>query len=97
MSVINEQIAGEPTVVAISSGDNFVVSYKRTLNGDILTFKPMIDELSVIMEDDLGNKWDICGRAVFGPLTGQHLTPLVSYNTYWFAWAAFYRSTQLIK
>jgi hypothetical protein len=97
LSVLNEQLSGESIVVAGSSADNFVVSYKSILNGDVLTFKPVIGELPIIMQDDIGNKWDIFGHAVSGPFTGQNLTPVVSFNAYWFAWAAFYPSTQLFK
>ena len=49
------------------------------------------------MTDDENNKWDIFGKAISGPKTGQQLTPVQSYNAYWFAWAAFWPSSELVK
>ena len=36
------------------------------------------------------------GRAVGGPLAGAQLTPLVSGNHFWFAWAVFQPETRVI-
>lgn len=95
--VLNEEIAGSEIVVVGNSTDNYVVSYKRRVDGDLLTFKSVQDQLPIIMSDNEGSSWDIFGKAVSGPRAGKQLVPLESYNAYWFAWAAFWPRTELFK
>ncbi len=60
-----------------------------------LEFQAVQDELPIVLQDSGGNKWDVFGRAVEGPLTGERLTAGRSYTGYWYAWADFFPGLQL--
>lgn len=44
-----------------------------------------------------GSVFDLTGRAVSGPLEGRFLEPVQSTDSFWFAWAAFYPTTKVIR
>lgn len=44
-----------------------------------------------------GSRWNIRGQAVAGELEGRALTPLVAFDHFWFAWAAFLPDTELFE
>ena len=91
IEVIQEPFDGRELIVAGSSELNFTVSFiNDSSNGTPLNFESVQNELPVIMQDDEGNKWTIFGEAVSGPKKGTNLTPTISYNGYWFAFADFY-------
>ncbi len=90
VSLVEDNVAGTPVVVAGSREHNFAVAYERTMDGKVLQFEALSDELALIMKDNLGNTWDVWGRAVEGPNKGASLKPVQGYIAYWFAWAAFW-------
>lgn len=94
-SIVQEDIAGVPIVVAGSSTNNFAVGFDRRLGATKLHFESLPGELPVIMKDDLDNRWNVFGEAVAGPNKGEFLTPIEGYVAYWFAWAAFWPATEL--
>jgi hypothetical protein len=47
------------------------------------------------MQDDEGNIWDVFGKAVAGPRTGEQLASTQSYTAMWFAWAAFFETAEI--
>lgn len=60
--------------------------FDAELGGDILTFAV---EDGMIVDEQTGSVWNILGRAVEGPLSGETLTPVIHGNHFWFAWAVF--------
>ena len=48
-------------------------------------------------KDNEGNEWNIFGRAISGPRTGETLTPARSVVSYWFAIAAFYPNPSIYE
>ncbi|MCP5050602.1 MAG: DUF3179 domain-containing protein [bacterium] len=93
---LNDTINGEPVVAVGNAESNFVVSFMRTLpDGTELTFTPVQNALPVVLEDNEGTRWDIFGMGVSGPRAGSQLTPTLSYNAYWFAWATFYPDAEI--
>ncbi|MEX2467846.1 MAG: DUF3179 domain-containing protein [Gemmatimonadota bacterium] len=69
------------------------MAYSRVLDGETLSF-----ELSGgrITDRETGSAWRLDGLATSGPLAGRRLDPVAeAYVAYWFAWAAFHRSTFL--
>ena len=91
VKIIQDEFEGTPIVLAGSSGKNFIVSFKRTLeDGTVLSFRNSSDALPVIMEDDEGNTWDIFGRAVEGERKGERLISTKSMMGYWFIFNAMY-------
>jgi uncharacterized protein DUF3179 len=94
-SLINDVVQGEDVVVVGNLARNFIVSFYRTLeDGTMLNFTA-VDENNIILKDNLGNKWDIFGFAVSGPLQGQRLKNTESFLGYWFSWGVFYPDAEI--
>jgi len=93
---INDQV-GDLSVVVVGNTDlNFAATYDRELSdGTILTFSPVQNDLPNVMTDGEGNVWDIFGKAVSGPRTGEQLSLTSSLTAYWFAWTAFNPNAQI--
>lgn len=91
---INDVVDGEPVVVAGMKSAAFYTSYSRVAkDGTVLTFEVTTETPDIYpfdLVDDEGTVWNILGKAVSGPRTGEQLTPTVSYNAYWFAWGTFF-------
>lgn len=60
--------------------------FERKLNEQTLTFRR---EGEKIVDEETGSRWNILGQAIDGPLSGEHLTPVVHGDHFWFSWAAF--------
>jgi hypothetical protein len=54
-----------------------------------------VDENNIILKDGIGNKYDIFGYAVFGPLAGKRLKRTESFLGYWFSWGVFYPGAEI--
>ena len=94
-SVILTSVGNTKLVVVKNSESNLMVSYNRKLtDGAELSFVAVKNELPLILLDNEGNKWDVFGRAVSGPRTGQELQTVPQMMGYWFAFAAFYPEIQ---
>lgn len=70
-----------------------VAVYERQVGDQLLTFSPNDD--GTFSDAETGSTWDILGEAVEGPLTGKKLTPILHFDHFWFAWAAFFPVTEL--
>jgi len=96
IEVINETLDEIPLVVIGSSSQNFAVAFKRQLlDGTDITLTAVEDSLPIVMEDELGNQWDVFGNAVSGPNTGEQLGVTNSFIAYWFAWVAFFPNSDI--
>ena len=62
------------------------VSFSRLVDGQLLSFSSVEGK---IVDDQTGSEWNILGKAISGPLTGESLTPIVHADHFWFSWAAF--------
>jgi hypothetical protein len=100
---VNDDVAGTPILVVFGADDTASVldtgdvatargvgvglAFDRTVGDQVLTFESRGGDR---FEDiETGSSWDLFGNAVDGPLAGEELTPVVSTNELWFAWAAF--------
>ena len=109
VGVVNDVVGGLPVVVlwspetasaldarsiadakAVGSG----VAFGREVAGRTLTFEPGDGAFT---DRETGSTWSIAGEAVAGALEGVQLPPVVYANHFWFAWAAFYPETRLVK
>jgi hypothetical protein len=96
VGVRNDTLNSIPIVVVGSSGRNFAISFEsRHADGTLLTFAPVQNALPIVMADHEGTKWDIFGRGVKGPRSGEQLTATRSFIAYWFAWGAFYPDVEI--
>jgi hypothetical protein len=48
------------------------------------------------VDAETGTTWNILGQAIAAPLAGQRLTPVTSFDTFWFAWVGFQPDTRLV-
>ena len=67
--------------------------YDRQVGDQLLTFSPNDD--GTFSDAETGSTWDILGKAFDGPLAGEMLTPILHFDHFWFAWAAFFPATEL--
>lgn len=90
MVLIQETIVNEPVVIVASKDKNLIVSFKRTLNGEVLNFYPTPFQAPVAFVDENGTLWDIFGVALTGLNKGQQLEQTSSMIGYWFSFASFF-------
>ena len=48
-----------------------------------------------LKDEETGTVWSITGEALDGPLAGAKLEQVAAYTSFWFAWAAFNRGTEV--
>ena len=99
--VINDEIAGTPVVVFSREGTLSVLdrqdiresrtapsaaAYSRQLGDRVLEF---VHQAGDLLDRETGSRWNLFGRAVAGPLTGQQLNPVDGGVHFAFAWLAF--------
>ena len=96
IDVINDSVGDKAIVVVASKDDKYGIAFERTItDGTVLEFSAEFNQLPIIMSDNEGNLWDINGKAVSGPRSGEQLSIPFSYIVYWYAWAAFYPETTI--
>ncbi|MEZ4657509.1 MAG: DUF3179 domain-containing protein [Caldilineaceae bacterium] len=70
-----------------------VAVFKRAVDGQMLTFSANAD--GSFTDAETGSTWNILGEAVAGELAGSQLERVLSFDHFWFAWAAFHPETGL--
>lgn len=71
-----------------------VAAFLADVDGQTLDFARAED--GTFRDRQTGSVWNLFGRAVNGPLSGQRLTAVAHLDTFWFAWAAFEPGTRLV-
>jgi hypothetical protein len=84
----------DESVIAEGQDVGAAVAYDRNLGGQVLSFR---FDGEMILDNETGSTWNILGRAVDGPLSGEQLTEVVSVNHFWFSWAAFKPETRIYQ
>jgi len=98
INVVQNRFQGKDLVVIGSQEKNFIVAYENRLpDGTTLTFEAVEGQSPVLLRDNEGNEWDIFGKAVSGPRTGEALPEVLNYIGYWFSWAAFNESLEIFN
>ncbi len=95
-AVINDEIDGNSILVVYERGTS--IPYSRDVNGQTLTFFEVegAGDLPVWIEDvETRSLWSMAGVAVDGPLQGERLEQIPSYNSMWFAWHTYWPQTTL--
>ena len=90
MEVLNDDINGIPIVIAATKAKDLIVSFKRTLDGEVLNFYPTPADPPIALIDESGTLWDIFGFAVSGEHYGKRLEATNSMVGFWFSFATFY-------
>jgi Protein of unknown function (DUF3179) len=86
---IKEEFNGKSYLVV--GNENLIYSFELFGSYSDLTYEYAFNESEeVFFKDDEGNKWNVFGKAIEGPRTGQILIGAKSVVSYWFAIAVFY-------
>ncbi|HTR28343.1 MAG TPA: DUF3179 domain-containing (seleno)protein [Puia sp.] len=88
---ITEDTIGSLPVLIYNSNNNFV-AFSRMAAGRLLGFNRHPD-LPVIQDTTTGSVWAEDGHCISGPLKGQQLQPLQSYQEFWHSWSHFHPAT----
>ncbi len=96
--VINDFVGDDLMVIAYDADSRTALAYFSEMNGELLSFYAVESEGDLpveFMDIETGSRWNMLGEAIAGPLTGEHLRQVPSYNSMWFAWAAFWPKTEI--
>jgi hypothetical protein len=92
--LINTSLVGLPLVAVYDSELDLVRLFVRQLKQKTTNFRfengRMADELT-------GSLWTADGRSIDGKMSGSQLEQHASYDVMWFAWYAFFPTTQVKK
>ncbi len=92
--IINDQINSLPTLLFFDETLQSTFTYRREVNGQILTF--MLADDVFLYDLETGSVWNgRTGQAIDGPLTGTELPQLSGPLAFWFAWSAIYPQTDV--
>lgn len=93
--VFVDEIDGEKYLIYGDNKNNLIVAFKYSEFGIELEFQQSSLSFPYIIEDNLGNHFDIFGKSQ--DISYPSLQPAKSFIAYWFAWAAFYPETELYQ
>jgi hypothetical protein len=94
--VVNDVLNGTPLLVVFGEDARTGVVFERELNGQILSFSPGDPDVLMLTDAETGSTWDgLAGRAVAGPLAGEHLERVKSTASFWFGWKDWYPETRV--
>ena len=94
--VVNGEVGGVPVVVVYDSSTNTGIAYKRTVDGQVLTFSAADGANLVLVDDATGSLWSkLDGRAVSGDMKGTSLEFATSFISAWYGWSAYHPQTAL--
>ena len=71
--------------------------FSPLLDGCTLTFIPNTEDDQTFRDTQTMSIWNIFGKVTAGELAGKQLDPTVHGTHFWFAWAAFSPSTELVQ
>ena len=93
-TILYDEFEGLQLVIYQNPQYDLTVAYNRVLDGRVLDFKES-DSLPAVLEDNLGNYWDVFGEAVSGPNKGKKLLFPNQVKAYWFSVASLYPEVSL--
>lgn len=108
--VIHDEFAGMPVVIFHKPGtasalDSNTISAGRDI-GSVGVFDPQVDGQTLtfqvetsgnFVDEQTSTTWNILGQGIVGPLAGTQLEPVLHFDHFWFAWAAFFPETELYR
>jgi hypothetical protein len=93
--VVNAEVSGKPLLVVFDTETASGVVYSRVLDGQVLTFTQVGNELRLV-DGQTGSTWNgLDGEAIDGPLAGRSLDRIKSTRSFWFGWKDFYPDTRV--
>ena len=95
--VLNDKIGLQSLSVFYDAESKSAVAFSRLLDGKMLTFEMRKQSNGTLQLCDTETQscWTIEGKAISGDLAGKQLTPLNSYLSEWYGWAAYFPQTTI--
>jgi hypothetical protein len=94
--LIFDRIGNKDIVVIGNPASDFIVSFEHQLsNGHIPELEIVNGQLPIILKDEKDNLYNVFGQIVIGEDRKQFLLPILSYQSYWFAIAAFFPGIEI--
>lgn len=91
--VVNDTVGELPVVIVVASDSVSFTAWKRTVNGQQLTFA--LDSSQTRLTDAQTNSiWNWKGECVEGTYAGQKLQSVGAQQQYWHAWQTFHPRTE---
>ena len=92
ITVVNDTIQNQPIVVV--GNQHFMVAFSAEGFERIV---PVQGELPIILSDNQGNSYDLFGKAVSGPNSGERLNQPDAYMVYFFAFGAMFPAPEIFE
>jgi hypothetical protein len=89
--VINDSVAAMPVVLTLESDTATFHAFDRRVAGKTLTFRKVA--AGNWMDNNTNSEWDADGLCTSGPLKGQLLGRIQSYQEFWHSWNTFHPNT----
>jgi len=93
--LLNDQVAGNPVLLAIEGDSLTYHAFNTKLNGQTLHFK--LDTAGNLTDQETASVWDWDGLATAGTLKGNRLSKIQAYQEYWHSWKRFHPNTLFWK
>ena len=95
--VINDSLGEESVVAVFDERSGLATVFDRTVAGRTLTLMQG-DEPLQMTDGETNSVWNkLDGQAIDGPLKGERLTMIPSFQLFWFAWSDFYPDTTVYR
>lgn len=92
IDLIQDTLGGRPVVVVRSKEFNINAAFFPNEN---LNYFPVQNDFPRIMKDEENNYYDLAGRIIEGPNSGEKLARPISFLGFWFSWGAFYPGIEI--
>ncbi|MGH2695670.1 MAG: DUF3179 domain-containing protein [Actinomycetota bacterium] len=93
--VAHAGLEGDPVSVLYDPALDEGRAYRPVTGALRLRLSPA-DEPGRYVDDMTDSLWDSMGQSLIGPLRGERLERLVSYDVMWFSWVAFFPQTEVV-
>ena len=96
-SIITDTLGETKMVVVYDERSGLAVVFERAVAGRILTLR-QADEPLQMTDEETSSVWSkLDGEAISGPLKGERLMMIPSFQLFWFAWSDFYPDTTVYR
>lgn len=91
--VVQETVGTTPLVAFYTPQPQTGAAFDRRLDGRTLDFTRVPDGQGPFTDRQTHSQWTVEGRSIAGPLAGRQLTRLVSLQSEWYGWSAYFPQT----
>lgn len=96
-NIITDTLGETKVVVVYDERSGLAAVFDRTVVGRTLTLGQAEEPLHMT-DEETGSVWSkLDGQALDGPLKGERLTMIPSFQLFWFAWSDFYPNTTVYR